>query len=94
MRLRHSLSSALLRLIGPVVFAGVPFVAQAEQSSAVPGGGKALTVERIYSQPSLSGRLTRGLTPFERQRFHELETVRPAKTPVPAQRRSHRRIAP
>src|SRR5438094_4574448 len=25
-------------------------------------GGKALTVERIYSMPSLSGRLTRGLT--------------------------------
>src|SRR5712671_5625517 len=25
-------------------------------------GGKALTVERIYSSPSLSGRLTRGLT--------------------------------
>ena len=25
------------------------------------GAGKALTVERIYSQPSLSGRLTRGL---------------------------------
>src|SRR5712692_5036086 len=26
-----------------------------------PGSGKALTVERIYAQPSLSGRLTRGL---------------------------------
>jgi len=25
------------------------------------GAGKLLTVERIYSQPSLSGRLTRGL---------------------------------
>src|SRR5216684_3309933 len=31
----------------------------AQQSAAVPG--KSLTVERIYSQPSLSGRLTRGL---------------------------------
>jgi len=31
----------------------------AQQPAAVPG--KALTVERIYSQPSLSGRLTRGL---------------------------------
>src|SRR6266849_5967598 len=31
----------------------------AQQPAAAPG--KALTVERIYSQPSLSGRLTRGL---------------------------------
>jgi dipeptidyl-peptidase 4 len=31
----------------------------AQQPTAIPG--KALTVERIYSQPSLSGRLTRGL---------------------------------
>jgi dipeptidyl-peptidase-4 len=31
----------------------------AQQAAAAPG--KALTVERIYSQPSLSGRLTRGL---------------------------------
>src|SRR6266566_7915845 len=34
-----------------------PFL-EAQQPAAV---GKALTVERIYSQPSLSGRLTRGL---------------------------------
>jgi dipeptidyl-peptidase-4 len=34
--------------------------AQAQQQPAA-GGAKALTVERIYSQPSLSGRMTRGL---------------------------------
>jgi dipeptidyl-peptidase 4 len=33
--------------------------AAAQQSTSAPG--KALTVERIYSQPSLSGRLTRGI---------------------------------
>jgi len=38
----------------------MPSVAAAQQSAAV-AGGKALTVERIYSQPSLSGRLTPGL---------------------------------
>src|SRR5579863_1583312 len=33
---------------------------QAQQQTAA-SGAKALTVERIYSQPSLSGRMTRGL---------------------------------
>src|ERR1700716_4064761 len=41
----------------------------AQQSSVTPAIGKQLTVERIYSMPSLSGRLTRGLawTPDGRQ---------------------------
>src|SRR5260370_41684109 len=43
----------------------LPLVAILSPSSAAQhpatASGKALTVERIYSQPSLSGRLTRGL---------------------------------
>jgi dipeptidyl-peptidase-4 len=49
-----------------------------------PGSGKALTVERIYSQPSLSGRLTRGLawTPDGKQLsyFETKGSGREAKT--------------
>src|SRR6266702_3826904 len=37
-------------------------VAPASAGQESTGARKALTVERIYSQPSLSGRLTRGLT--------------------------------
>jgi dipeptidyl-peptidase-4 len=37
------------------------FLAPASSAQQLAGTGKALTVERIYSQPSLSGRLTRGL---------------------------------
>jgi len=37
-------------------------VAPASAGQELTGARKALTVERIYSQPSLSGRLTRGLT--------------------------------
>ncbi len=37
-------------------------VATASAGQELTGARKALTVERIYSQPSLSGRLTRGLT--------------------------------
>ena len=33
-----------------------------QETAMAPGGGKALTVHRIYSQPSLNGRLTRGLS--------------------------------
>jgi len=51
----------LLLAHGIVACAGLPPVATAQQSGPLPTGGKALTVERIYSQPSLSGRLTRGL---------------------------------
>jgi dipeptidyl-peptidase-4 len=61
MPLRRPLSSLLLFAAGILVCAGQPAVAAPQQSAAAPGTGKALTVERIYSQPSLSGRLTRGL---------------------------------
>jgi len=37
------------------------FLAASSPAQQPTGAGKALTVERIYSQPSLSGRLTRGL---------------------------------
>jgi len=37
------------------------FFARFSAAQQPAGAGKALTVERIYSQPSLSGRLTRGL---------------------------------
>src|SRR5258708_10623256 len=37
------------------------FFATSTAAQQPTGAGKALTVERIYSQPSLSGRLTRGL---------------------------------
>src|SRR6266853_6455869 len=56
--LRHcSRSSAFLSAIALVAILSPSSAAQ--QAAAAPG--KALTVERIYSQPSLSGRLTRGL---------------------------------
>jgi len=59
-RLRHPFSLSFLLAAGILVCAEMPSVAAAQQSAAV-AGGKALTVERIYSQPSLSGRLTPGL---------------------------------
>ncbi len=56
--LRHcSGSSVFLSAIALVAILSPSSAAQ--QAAAAPG--KALTVERIYSQPSLSGRLTRGL---------------------------------
>src|SRR6266481_679472 len=56
--LRHcSRSSAFLSAIALVAILSPSSAAQ--QPATAPG--KALTVERIYSQPSLSGRLTRGL---------------------------------
>src|SRR5882757_2646575 len=61
MRSQHPSLSMLLLAHGIVACAGLPPVATAQQSGPLPTGGKALTVERIYSQPSLSGRLTRGL---------------------------------
>ncbi len=61
MRSRHPSLSMLLLAHGIVACAGLPPVATAQQSGPLPTEGKALTVERIYSQPSLSGRLTRGL---------------------------------
>src|SRR5258707_14417739 len=61
MRSRHPSLSMLLLAHGIVACAGLPPIATAQQSGPLPTGGKALTVERIYSMPSLSGRLTRGL---------------------------------
>ncbi len=61
MRLRHPLSSSLVLAAGIVTCAGIPCAASAQQTAPAPTRGKGLTVERIYSQPSLSGRLTRGL---------------------------------
>jgi dipeptidyl-peptidase-4 len=56
--LRHcSRSSVFLSAFALVAILSPSCAAQ--QAAAAPG--KALTVERIYSQPSLSGRLTRGL---------------------------------
>src|SRR5260370_8336167 len=52
-----SRSSVLLSAIALVAILSPSSAAQ--QAAAAPG--QALTVERIYSQPSLSGRLTRGL---------------------------------
>lgn len=60
MRLRHPISSLLLLASGILFWPGLPSFATPQQPAA-PAAGKALTVERIYSQPSLSGRLTRGL---------------------------------
>src|SRR4029077_15314663 len=62
MRLRHVVSSVLLSIVGVLVFLVSPVNARAQQTSTAAAGGKALTVERIYSMPSLSGRVTRGLT--------------------------------
>jgi dipeptidyl-peptidase-4 len=46
-------------LLATLVHSAFFAISSAAQQTA--GAGKALTVERIYSQPSLSGRLTRGL---------------------------------
>ena len=59
MRSRLPFLTALLLVAGIVICLGMPSVCAAQQPLA--GEGRALTVERIYSQPSLSGRLTRGL---------------------------------
>lgn len=61
MRLRQVLSAALPLVIGVLIGASSPVGAAAQQASAATAAGKALTVDRIYSTPSLSGRLTRGL---------------------------------
>ena len=56
MRSRLSFSSFIFLVAVPAFLAGPISPALAQHSP-----GKALTVERIYAQPSLSGRLTRGL---------------------------------
>ena len=54
---RVCFSPAFLTTLFLLAFCTHPSAAQQPATS-----GKALTVERIYSMPSLSGRLTRGLT--------------------------------
>jgi dipeptidyl-peptidase 4 len=56
LRRRISLVSVLLAIL-----LHSAFFAPSSAAQQPAGSGKALTVERIYSQPSLSGRLTRGL---------------------------------
>jgi dipeptidyl-peptidase-4 len=51
--------SSFAVLLATLLLSGFFAPSSAAQQST--GAGKALTVERIYSQPSLSGRLTRGL---------------------------------
>src|SRR5260370_9081178 len=58
MPLRRRVSSFSM-LLANLLFSAFLATSSAAQQAA--GAGKALTVERIYSQPSLSGRLTRGL---------------------------------
>src|SRR3979490_2343166 len=74
MRSQLPFLTALLLVAGIVICLGRPSVCAAQQSLA--GEGRALTVERIYSQPSLSGRLTRGLawTPDGKQLSYFLTT--------------------
>src|SRR6266478_1727612 len=60
MFLRGRISGPAVLLIFLALIAIQPSQSSAQQSTAV--RGKALTIERIYSQPSLSGRMTRGLT--------------------------------
>src|SRR5579872_1678877 len=70
--------SVFFRAILLAVCAIPPVISHAQQQPAAPAAaaaattaatGKALTVDRIYSQPSLSGHLTRGVvwTPDSRQ---------------------------
>jgi dipeptidyl-peptidase-4 len=61
MRLRRSNSSKLVILAAAAVCGGSAPTTLGQQTAANSASGKQLTVERIYSQPSLSGRLTRGL---------------------------------
>jgi dipeptidyl-peptidase 4 len=61
MRLRQVLSPWFVIIAGWLFCAGLPGTSDAQQSAANAGTGKALSVERIYSQPSLSGRLMRGI---------------------------------
>jgi dipeptidyl-peptidase-4 len=77
---RASSLSAILVMISLIAVCASRSAAQ--QAATVPG--KALTVERIYSQPSLSGRLTRGLewTPDSKELsyFETKGTGKEAKT--------------
>jgi dipeptidyl-peptidase-4 len=64
----------LVRWILLLVWAGAPLISVAQQTAQAPTAAatpayKPLTVDRIYSEPSLSGRLTRGIawTPDSKQ---------------------------
>jgi dipeptidyl-peptidase-4 len=61
MSLRRPFASIFVIVVASLVSAEFVFPTAAQQSSIAPAVGKQLTVERIYTQPSLSGRLTRGL---------------------------------
>jgi dipeptidyl-peptidase 4 len=77
MSLRSRVSCFPLLLATPLLSV---FFATSSAAQQPTGAGKALTVERIYSQPSLSGRLTRGLvwTP-DGKRLSYFETKGSAK---------------
>src|SRR5882724_461769 len=64
----------LVRWILWLVWAGAPLISVAQQTAQAPAAAatpayKPLTVDRIYSEPSLNGRLTRGIawTPDSKQ---------------------------
>ena len=61
MPLRRPFASLFMIVGASLVCAEFALPAAAQQSSAAPATGKQLTVERIYSMPTLNGRLTRGL---------------------------------
>ena len=61
MRLQHLFSPRFGIVVAVLFCTGLPGVCVAQQSAATRGAGKALSVQRIYSQPSLSGRLTQGI---------------------------------
>src|SRR6267378_1669579 len=73
-RMRRSVGNRVLaRWILLLVWAGTPLICAAQQTGQAPAAAtpayKPLTVDRIYSEPSLSGRLTRGIawTPDSKQ---------------------------
>jgi dipeptidyl-peptidase-4 len=78
MRSRPHSSAYVLVVLTLIFRAGCPQFAEAQQPQApapAPTGG-VLTVERIYSQPSLSGRLTQGIawTPDGKQLSYFVDT--------------------
>src|SRR5467141_189233 len=73
-RMRRSVGNrVLVGWILLLVWAGTPLICTAQQTGQAPAAAtpayKPLTVDRIYSEPSLSGRLTRGIawTPDSKQ---------------------------
>ena len=70
----HLVGKGVARSILLLVCAVFPLICAAQQQPgaaavATPASSKALTVDRIYSEPSLTGRLTRGIawTPDSKQ---------------------------